>query len=272
MGRLTDEQIEELRAAGKRLADERTATDEPSLALDPVVFERGGVIYANSQDVAAFFGKDHKHVLRDVRALIELRPDWGGSNFGLSSYLSEQNKELPCFEMTRSGFSVLVMGFTGGDALTFKIKYDEQFCAMERALRNRAAGFAIPQTLSEALRLAADQADTIERQKSVIEAGKPKTDFYDRYANADGLYGLQNAARVLGQSPNKFVGTLKQGYLFYQGGALIPKVEYRERGIFEVKATDVDGKARFQTYVTPKGIQYFAKKLGADQLPLGLTH
>ena len=103
------------------------------------------------------------------------------------------------------------------------------------------------------------RADAAER---AVEAAKPKTDFYDKFADADGLYGLQNAARVLGQPPNKFIGHLKQGYLFYQGGALVPKVEFRERGIFEVKATDVDGKARYQTYVTPKGVQYFAKKLG----------
>ncbi|MBB4313007.1 BRO family protein [Roseospira marina] len=107
-----------------------------------------------------------------------------------------------------------------------------------------------------------------ERAEQQVEAAKPKTQFYDKYANADGLYNLQNAARVLCQGPNKFVGWLKQGYLFYQGTALVPKVKYREMGVFEVKATVVDDKARYQTFVTPKGIQYLAKKLGVDRLPL----
>jgi anti-repressor protein len=101
--------------------------------------------------------------------------------------------------------------------------------------------------------------------EKAVEAAKPKTEFYDTFSSADGLYGLQNAARVLGQAPNKFIGWLKQGYIFYQGGALVPKVQYREMGVFEVKSTLVDDKARYQTYVTPKGIQYFAKKLGAPQ-------
>ena len=70
---------------------------------------------------------------------------------------------------------------------------------------------------------------------------------------------------MLNQGPNKFIGWLKQGYLFYQGGTLVPKVEYRERGVFEVKATVVDDKARYQTYVTPKGIEYFARKLGVER-------
>lgn len=103
--------------------------------------------------------------------------------------------------------------------------------------------------------------------EKAVEAAKPKTEFYDQFANAEGLYSLQNAGRVLGQGPNKFVGWLKQGFLFYQGGALVPKVQYREMGLFEVKATIVDDKARYQTYVTSRGITYFAKKLGVDQLP-----
>lgn len=101
-----------------------------------------------------------------------------------------------------------------------------------------------------------------------VEAAKPKALFYDAFAKADGLYNLQSAARVLGQSPNKFIGWLKQEYLFYQGAALVPKVQYRQRGYFEVKATIVDDKARHQTFVTPRGIQFLSHQLGLDRLPL----
>ena len=80
----------------------------------------------------------------------------------------------------------------------------------------------------------------------------PKARFFENFAEADGLYGLQNAARVLGKGPNKFVGWLKQHFLFYQGGALVPKAVYRTMGVFEVKAEIVDDKARYRTYVTPK--------------------
>jgi prophage antirepressor-like protein len=104
--------------------------------------------------------------------------------------------------------------------------------------------------------------------EAAVAAVKPKTLFYDRFADAEGLYSLQNAARVLGQGPNRFIGWLKQGYLFYQGTALVPKARYRDMGIFEVKATIVDDHARHQTFVTPKGIQYFSKKFGLDRLPL----
>ncbi|MEH3117115.1 MAG: phage antirepressor KilAC domain-containing protein [Methylorubrum populi] len=97
-----------------------------------------------------------------------------------------------------------------------------------------------------------------------IEADKPKTSFFDRFMNADGVYGLQNAGRILIEPPNKFIGWLKQQFLFYQGGDLVPRAQYRTMGIFEVKVTMVDDKARHRTYVTPKGLKYLAKKLGKD--------
>lgn len=103
------------------------------------------------------------------------------------------------------------------------------------------------------------RADTAERQ---VETIKPKAAFYDQFVNADGLYNLQSAGRVLGQKPQKFIQWLKSGFLFYQGGALCPRAQYRDMGVFEVKATMVDDKARYQTFVTIRGIEYLAKRLG----------
>jgi len=90
-----------------------------------------------------------------------------------------------------------------------------------------------------------------EAAEQIIENVRPKAIFYEEFANADGLFTLQNAARILDQGPNKFIGRMKQGYLFYQGGVLVPKAQFREMGIFEVKATLVKDMARYQTYVTP---------------------
>ena len=91
-----------------------------------------------------------------------------------------------------------------------------------------------------------------------IDEDQPKVQFYDEFINSEGLYNLQNAARALHQSPNLFI--LKDTYLFYQGSALVPYQRYREQGgLFKVKSTIVDNKARYQTYLTPKGLEYFAK-------------
>ncbi len=98
--------------------------------------------------------------------------------------------------------------------------------------------------------------------ESKVEADAPKVKFYDNVANIDGLYNLQNAARALGKQPNLFIRWLKEKYLFYQGQALVPYIQFRQQGLFDVKVTIVDDKQRPQTFITPKGLRVFGEETG----------
>ena len=68
---------------------------------------------ADSRLVAEFFEKDHNHVLRDIRKLVDpqtvMSQGFRLSNFGQSSYVNEQGKRMPCYAMTRDGFTMLDM-------------------------------------------------------------------------------------------------------------------------------------------------------------------
>lgn len=90
-----------------------------------------------SLKVARYFEKEHKHVIRDIREKIlpNVSEDFGRSNFGLSSYLNEQNKEQPMYTLTRDGFTMVAMGYTGNRAMKFKENYITEFNKMEEALR-----------------------------------------------------------------------------------------------------------------------------------------
>lgn len=246
----------------------------------PIVVVKGGEVFANSRDVAAYFEKRHDLVIRDVRNLVVKEPSLGLLNFAETPYVDAQNGQTyQSFDMDRRGFTLLAMGFTGDKALKWKLRYIDAFEAMEAELRKQNAPISIdvrdPGQLTkiaiQLIEVNKELSERVDLAEAKVEAAKPKTQFFDLFANAEGLYGLQNAARVLGRNPNKFISHLKQGYLFYQGGSLVPKVQFRERGIFEVKCTYVDDKARYQTFVTPKGIQYFAKKLGGDGAALEKT-
>lgn len=103
--------------------------------------------------------------------------------------------------------------------------------------------------------------DKVIELETRIEADKPKTTFYDAFVNADGLYNLQNAARALQCGPNLYVRWLKQKYLFYQGTALVPYIQFIKAGIFEVKSEIIGDKARPRTFVTAKGLEYFAERV-----------
>lgn len=108
----------------------------------------------SSLDVAETFGKDHKNILRDIRQL-ECSDEFRRLNFEQSEYLNEQNHKQPMYYMTRDGFTILIMGYTGEKAMRFKEAYIKQFNAMEKTLQGklieREKGIAVRQSLTKAL-------------------------------------------------------------------------------------------------------------------------
>lgn len=64
----------------------------------------------SSLQIAEITGKQHQHVMRDIRALLEQGVD--ASNFGLSSYKNSQNKSQPCFILTKKGCLILASGYS----------------------------------------------------------------------------------------------------------------------------------------------------------------
>lgn len=103
---------------------------------------------ANSREVAEHFGKNHKHVLEAIENLIEGVAEKSADLFSKSQYQHPQNKQwYPEYLMTRDGFSLLVMGFTGKSALEWKLKYIDAFNKMEEQIK----GSVIPSTKSKPL-------------------------------------------------------------------------------------------------------------------------
>lgn len=92
------------------------------------VFEKDQDAWTTSRDLARVFEKEHKNVIRDIeRILGDVDADFGRLNFELSSYKNQQNKKQPQYRMTRKGFSLVAMGFTGKKAMAFKVAYLEAF-------------------------------------------------------------------------------------------------------------------------------------------------
>ena len=90
-------------------------------------------IFATSLDVAARFSKRHDNVLQAIRKL-ECSDGFRLLHFQESSYLNEQGKPQPSYELTRDGFSMLAFGFTGKEAAAWREKYIAAFNWMEQEL------------------------------------------------------------------------------------------------------------------------------------------
>lgn len=112
------------------------------------------VTAVSSLDVADTFEKEHKRVLQDIRDL-KCSEEFRRHNFVQSEYSNEQGHKQPMFLITRDGFTLLAMGYTGEKAMKFKEGYIRQFNAMERALlgkiKEREKGIAVRQALTKAI-------------------------------------------------------------------------------------------------------------------------
>lgn len=123
--------------------------------------EKNEVAVVSSLDVAETFEKEHRRVLQDIREL-GCSDEFREHNFVQSSYINAQNKRQPIYLITRDGFTLLAMGYTGERAMKFKEAYIKQFNAMEQALRGklveREKGIAVRQALTKALQQSTEDA------------------------------------------------------------------------------------------------------------------
>ena len=94
------------------------------------------VTVCTSLDVAETFDKEHRRVLQDIREL-QCSGDFHQHNFVQSEYLNDQNHKQPLYLMTRDGFTLLAMGYTGEKAMKFKEAYIKQFNHMEKLLKEK---------------------------------------------------------------------------------------------------------------------------------------
>ena len=108
-----------------------TNTINPST---PILSAKNGRAIVTSLRVAEHFGKRHANVIRAIKNL-KCSPEFNALNFEPAEYVDEQNKPRPMVEMTRDGFTIIAMGFTGPDAVAWKEKYIAAFNAMEAELR-----------------------------------------------------------------------------------------------------------------------------------------
>ncbi|HFU8430734.1 TPA: phage antirepressor KilAC domain-containing protein [Escherichia coli] len=125
---------------------------------------------------------------------------------------------------------------------------------------------SIPQTLPEALRLAAELAEQKMHLEQQLVAAAPKVDFADRVSVANGIL-IGNFAKVVGLKQNALFSWLRQNGILMAFGARknVPRQQYINAGYFTVKEVVLDDENGYQIRLTPqltgKGQQWLTRKL-----------
>lgn len=202
------------------------------------LIEKDGRVLVSSVDVAENFEKRHKNVIQSIEKL-KVDKEFTGLNFQPSEYKDSTGRSLPMYYMTRDGFTLLVMGFTGYKAMEWKVKYIKAFNAMEAKLKEQTTRPdplpaqdmpAVPQSFAEALQLAADLEkeratlaahnqvleEAIAHQSKTIERTAPKAEAWDEVCKAEGTHSVGEVAKVFGYQPNKLFEILREEKIFYK--------------------------------------------------------
>ncbi|HHI0067353.1 TPA: phage antirepressor KilAC domain-containing protein [Escherichia coli] len=125
---------------------------------------------------------------------------------------------------------------------------------------------SIPQTLPEALRLAAELAEQKMQLEQQLVAAAPKVDFAERVSAANGIL-IGNFAKVVGLKQNALFSWLRQNGILMAFGARknVPRQQYINAGYFTVKEVVLDDENGYQIRLTPqltgKGQQWLTRKL-----------
>ena len=145
--------------------------------LLPMITERDGIPVTTSRAVAEQFGKNHKEVLRAIENTItQLKETDEGKafnerNFAPISLRDAMNREKPAYLLTRDGFTLLAMGFTGAKAVQFKVAYINAFNRMERLIRGGGVSAPAPALKSIERRLEALEQATGAQTADLSEVG-----------------------------------------------------------------------------------------------------
>ena len=135
-------------------------------------------VFTTSLSVANVFEKRHSDILAQIREFP--KDDFTERNFPLSEYTDSTGRKLPCYNLTRDGFSLLVMGFTGTRAYKWKIEFIEAFNKMEAMIKaaknndlNLQSKFAeilsaLKRKSNEADEYKAKYYESLERENSLL--------------------------------------------------------------------------------------------------------
>lgn len=209
---------------------------------DIILSTQNGEPVASSRDVAKRFGKEHKNVMQAVANLVA-ENSAAKSMFHPATF-ENRGKKYPMYLMNRDGFSLLAMGFTGKEAVQWKLKYIQAFNEMEKQLAQRPQ-LSRAELMAQALIAAHDE---LEHKDAQIAELTPKGIFADAVSASKKSILVGELAKLLCQNgvqigQNRLFSWMRErGYLIRdpkRSDYNMPTQRAVEQGLFEIKETTV---------------------------------
>lgn len=243
---------------------------------DLVIQSSQGRDVTTSLIVSQVFGKEHSKVCRDIENL-SCSESFRVANFGKATFENKKTgQKHKMYQMTKDGFSFLVMGYNGDKAGKFKEMFINEFNKREMMLKSDDYILARSQEiLHNRLQLAEQQLlqanEIITMQDNQIKKLQPKADFADAAFNADGCVDIGQAAKIL-KLPfgrNTLFKKLREQGVFF-AGKNEPKQRFVQAGYFiltelpPIKRDNHPDLIVMKCVCTQKGLAYINHLFGGN--------
>ena len=227
--------------------------------MNELVMVENNQVVVSSRQVAENFGKQHKDVLESIRGI--LAAENSATEFFHESTFENRGKHYPEYIMNRDGFSLLVMGFTGKEAMTWKIRYIQAFNEMEAKIRENILTLPNFNNPAEAARAWAKEYEEKQKALAQVTEMKPKAEFYDDVTGSTDTIDIGSVAKVLNipnMGRNKLFSFLREKKVLNKRNE--PYQEYVDKGYFRQIETSWEHNGtthiNLKTVVFQKGVDY----------------
>ncbi|WP_298908367.1 phage regulatory protein/antirepressor Ant [uncultured Psychrobacter sp.] len=211
----------------------------------------------SSREIAGLCNKDHRHVLRDIDDLNATYEVMALPKVGQSNYTADNGQSYRQYLLNKEQTIDLITGYRADIRIRINRRWQE--------LEAQASAPVIPATLSEALRLAADQAELIEHQQSRLALVEPKAAALDVIDSSIGSINVRDTAKTLGIPQNKFVNwCIAHDWMYRDNRNKLKMSSIRmKQGFMEERTVTYQGNsnervATTQPLFTPKGLTRLA--------------
>lgn len=207
----------------------------------------------SSREIAELVGKEHKHVMRDLRVLSEQLGDMFEGV--VQVWTHPQNKQQ--YEEYAIKRDTCITLLTGYDSVS-RMKVIKRWQELESAQKP-----AIPQTYAAALLEAGRLAMELEQAEAQLAIAAPKAEFVDRYVDATGTYGFRQVAKMLSVKENWFSEFLiDKGIMYRLSGGLTAHSEHLDACRFVARAGVAKNEHAFtECRFTAKGVEWVAGEI-----------
>lgn len=222
--------------------------------MNAIAIKPGQVMTMSTREIAALLNRQHSNIKISAERLAEK---------GVIGTLAMQ-------EFSHNGITYTEYLLSKRDSLVLVAQNCPEFTAaiVDRwqELESQQAP-KLPTTMAEALRLAADQAEQLERQEAQLALAAPKVAFVDAYVDSTGLKGFRQVAKLIKANEAQFRLFLIERKIMYRlAGEWSAYQNHIDAGRFSVKTGEANGHAYTRSLFTPKGVEWVAGEFAKFKL------